>query len=102
MQPIPPIGLLFRTCLARIFAGSPINFNVELRQQALEPARMSGDLDSHPYLFPLQLTIEVLSLSPILQPPFTAFSCFRVHPADLLPPHVLGGSGKPLAKPSRA
>src|SRR5215471_16355171 len=38
-------------------------FKVELGQHALEPARVSGGLDSHPHLFPSYLKIELLSLS---------------------------------------
>ena len=64
------------------------NFKVELRQQALEPARVSGSLDSHPYHCP-QLAIDLLSFSAMRQPPFSAFSCFRVHPSDLLHARVI-------------
>src|SRR5215472_4298879 len=63
-------------------------FIIELRQQALEPARVSGGLYSHAYLFP-QLAIELFSLSAMRQPPFSAFSCFRVHPSDLLHARVI-------------
>ena len=85
MLGIPPIGLLLSHLL-----GSDLRrvaypfFKVELRPQALEPARVSGGLDSHSYLFAFQLAIELLSLSAMPQPSFSAFSCFRVHPSDLL------------------
>src|SRR5512142_1812796 len=64
-------------------------FEAELRQQALEPSRVSGCLYSHPHLFALQLAIELLSLSTMPQPPFSAFSCFRVHQSDLLHARVI-------------
>ena len=71
-------------------------FQVELGHQALEPARVSGGLDSHPHLFPFQLAIELLSLSAMPQPPFSAFSCFRVHQSDLLLLPSLLSSRRPM------
>jgi|KBSMisStaDraftv2_1062788.scaffolds.fasta_scaffold00356_30 hypothetical protein len=87
---IPPIGLL----LSHLLRSDPRriadpDFNIQLRQQALEPARVSGGLDSHPYRFSFQLAIELLSLSPMPQPPFSAFSCVRLHPSDLLHARVI-------------
>src|SRR5215469_5680774 len=85
MLGIPPISLLFPHLLGPDLRRIPYPyFIIELRQQALEPARMSGGLDSYPHLFPFQLAIELLSLSAMPQPPFSAFSCFRLYPSDLL------------------
>jgi hypothetical protein len=50
---------------------------------------VSGGLYSHAYLFSFQLAIELLSLSAMRQPPFSAFSCSPVHPSDLLHARVI-------------
>jgi hypothetical protein len=85
----PIIPLLAHTLGSDLRRIAYPQFKVELGHHALEPARVSRGLDSHTYLFLLYLAIELLSLRAMQQPPFSAFSCFLVHPSDLLHARVI-------------